>query len=283
MLSATKLKAEFLANMNHEIRTPLNAILGFAEVIENEVLGPVACAKYRDYAAHIRVSGGNLLTIIDDILEMAHIEAGRVTIERSSQAIGDILEDAATAVALDAATKHVRLEIDPTSAVPAGLVPVELDIRATTQALIHLARNAIRLSPAHGTVTMRARRQGDHINIFISDRGCHLSESDIGTLTKPFGISMACCMMAARAPASAWPSRVASSNCRAALAHPLHAATWGADHGAPADRAAPPPARPANGLRPERRIFFTPTGIRFARKCPIHRADAPHENRAHSC
>ncbi len=187
VLSATKLKAEFLANMNHEIRTPLNAILGFAEVIENEVLGPVACAKYRDYAAHIRVSGGNLLTIIDDILEMAHIEAGRVTIERSSQAIGDILEDAATAVALDAATKHVRLEIDPTSAVPAGLVPVELDIRATTQALIHLARNAIRLSPAHGTVTMRARRQGDHINIFISDRGCHLSESDIGTLTKPFG------------------------------------------------------------------------------------------------
>ncbi|MCU0817876.1 MAG: PAS-domain containing protein [Beijerinckiaceae bacterium] len=187
VLSATKLKAEFLANMNHEIRTPLNAILGFAEVIENEVLGPVTCAKYRDYAAHIRVSGGNLLTIIDDILEMAHIEAGRVTIERSSNAIGEILEDAATAVALDAATKHVRLEIDPTLAEPAGLVAVDIDTRATTQALIHLARNAIRLSPMHGTVTMRARRQGDYINVFISDRGCHLSESDIGTLTKPFG------------------------------------------------------------------------------------------------
>ncbi len=187
VLSATKLKAEFLANMNHEMRTPLNAILGFAEVIENEVLGPVSCAKYRDYAAHIRVSGGNLLTIIDDILEMAHIEAGRVKIERSSSPIGDLLEDAATGVALDAASKHVRIEIDPTSARPEGLMPVELDIRATTQALIHLTRNAIRLSPTHGTVTMRARRQGDYINIFISDRGCHLSQSDIGTLTKPFG------------------------------------------------------------------------------------------------
>lgn len=187
VLSATKLKAEFLANMNHEIRTPLNAILGFAEVIENEVLGPVTCAKYRDYAAHIRISGGNLLTIIDDILEMAHIEAGRVKIERSSSAIANLLEDAATGVALDAAKKHVRIEIDPTSARPEGLLPVELDIRATTQALIHLTRNAIRLSPTHGTVTMRARRQGDYINIFISDRGCHLSQSDIGTLTKPFG------------------------------------------------------------------------------------------------
>jgi two-component system, cell cycle sensor histidine kinase PleC len=187
VLSAAKLKAEFLANMHHEIRTPLNAILGFAEVIENEVLGPVACGKYRDYAAHIRVSGSNLLTIIDDILEMAHIEAGRVTIERSSNAIGDILEDAATAVALDAATKHVRLEIHPNSTMPAGHLAVEIDTRATTQALIHLARNAIRLSPMQGTVTMRARLQGDHINIYISDRGCHLSPSDIGTLTTPFG------------------------------------------------------------------------------------------------
>lgn len=187
VLSATRLKAEFLANMNHEIRTPLNAILGFAEVIENEVLGPVACAKYRDYAAHIRVSGGNLLTIIDDILEMAHIEAGRVTIRRSSNAIGDILEDAATAVALDAATKHVLLEVDPLSTATEGQLAVEIDTRATTQALIHLARNAIRLSPAHGTVTMRARSQGDSMNIFISDRGCHLSESDIGTLSTPFG------------------------------------------------------------------------------------------------
>ncbi|MGL5448727.1 MAG: histidine kinase dimerization/phospho-acceptor domain-containing protein [Rhabdaerophilum sp.] len=186
-LSAVKMKAEFLANMNHEIRTPLNAILGFAEVIENEVLGPVACERYRNYATHIRESGVSLLTIIDDILEMAHIEAGRVQIERSSHTIGDLLEDAATAVALDAATKGVRLEIDPAASELAGSRRIDVDIRATEQALIHLARNAIRLSPYGGTVTMRARMQGEHVNIFISDRGCHLSESDIGKLSKPFG------------------------------------------------------------------------------------------------
>jgi two-component system cell cycle sensor histidine kinase PleC len=186
-LSAVKMKAEFLANMNHEIRTPLNAILGFAEVIENEVLGPVACEKYRDYATHIRESGVNLLVIIDDILEMANIEAGRVQIERTSNRVGDLLEEAATAVALDAASKNVRLEIDPTVSDLAGRKNIEIDARATEQALAYLVRNAIRLSPAGGTVTMRARMQGDHINIFISDRGCHLSETDIGTLTKPFG------------------------------------------------------------------------------------------------
>jgi len=173
--------------MNHEIRTPLNAILGFAEVIENEVLGPVACEKYRDYATHIRESGVNLLIIIDDILEMANIEAGRVQIERTSNRVGDLLEEAATAVSLDAASKNVRLEIDPAVTESAGQKGIEIDARATRQALAHLARNAIRLSPAGGTVTMRARMQGEHINIFISDRGCHLSETDIGTMTRPFG------------------------------------------------------------------------------------------------
>lgn len=186
-LCAVKMKAEFLANMNHEIRTPLNAILGFAEVIENEVLGPVACEKYRDYATHIRESGVNLLVIIDDILEMANIEAGRVQIERTSNRVGDVLEEAATSVALDAASKNVCLEIDPNVNESAGLKTIEIDARATGQALAHLVRNAIRLSPTGGTVTMRARMQGEHINIFISDRGCHLSETDIGTLTKPFG------------------------------------------------------------------------------------------------
>jgi two-component system, cell cycle sensor histidine kinase PleC len=186
-LCAVKMKAEFLANMNHEIRTPLNAILGFAEVIENEVLGPVACEKYRDYATHIRESGVNLLVIIDDILEMANIEAGRVQIERSSNRVGDLLEEAATTVALDAASKNVRLEIDPLVTDSAGQKCIEIDARATGQALAHLVRNAIRLSPVGGTVTMRARMQGEYINIFISDRGCHLSEADIGTLSKPFG------------------------------------------------------------------------------------------------
>jgi two-component system cell cycle sensor histidine kinase PleC len=186
-LCAVKMKAEFLANMNHEIRTPLNAILGFAEVIESEVLGPIACEKYRSYATHIRESGINLLVIIDDILEMANIEAGRVQIARTSNRVGDLLEETATAVALDAASKNVQIDIDPTINEAAGQKTIEIDAHATEQALVHLVRNAIRLSPVDGTVTMRARMQGEHINIFISDRGCHLSETDIGTLTKPFG------------------------------------------------------------------------------------------------
>lgn len=186
-VSANRMKAEFLANMNHEIRTPLNHIIGFAEMIETQVFGPCGSERYVEYARHIGASGTSLMTIIADILDMARIEAGRVTLEREEIPLGELLETATAQVEDAALAKDIRLEIDPTTADPAGQRPLFVDPNAIRQALGHLLRNSIRLSPNGGRVALRARASGDHVNIFIADRGCELSAGEIGTMANPFG------------------------------------------------------------------------------------------------
>lgn len=186
-ISANRTKAEFLANMNHEIRTPLNAIIGFSEIIEGEVFGQDARGKYREYAGNIRESGVNLLAIINDILDMAHIEAGRIGLDRSPEPLGDLLARAAQKVSVDAAAKNILVEIEPDAASLLGSKPIFVDANAMGQALTHLMRNAVRLSPVGGRVSLRARMQGGNVNIFISDAGCMLTPAEIGILRDPFG------------------------------------------------------------------------------------------------
>ncbi len=186
-ISANRMKAEFLANMNHEIRTPLNHIIGFAEMIEREVYGPCGSERYIEYARHIGESGSSLMAIISDILDIARIEAGRVTLEREDVPLGTLLETATEQVQEAARQKDIQLEIDPSSSEPAGLRPIFVDPNAIRQALGHLLRNSIRLSPLGGRVSVRARACGDHVNIFIADRGCSLSAGEIGTMANPFG------------------------------------------------------------------------------------------------
>lgn len=186
-ICANRAKAEFLANMNHEIRTPLNHIIGFAEMIESEMFGPAGSPRYLEYARDIRLSGANLMALISDILDMARIEAGRVRLERAPTAIGQLLADAAREVALSAVEKNIALELEPDTEELAGQRQVLVDPNAVSQALAHLMRNGIRLSPAGGRVSVRARLAGDFVNIFIADRGCHLTEGEIGTMVDPFG------------------------------------------------------------------------------------------------
>lgn len=186
-ISANRVKAEFLANMNHEIRTPLNHIIGFAEIIESEVFGPVGSDRYRGYAKDIRESGCGLLAIISDILDMARIEAGRVGLDKSDHAIGTLLAQTSAQVIDDAQSKSVCLDIEPDEQEKAGQRLIHVDSNAISQALVHLMRNAIRLSPVGGKVSMRARMQGDHVNIFIADSGCTLTASEMGVMRDPFG------------------------------------------------------------------------------------------------
>ncbi|HRE19759.1 MAG TPA: PAS-domain containing protein [Rhabdaerophilum sp.] len=186
-VSANRMKAEFLANMNHEIRTPLNHIIGFAEMIETEVFGPCGSDRYVEYARHIGESGSSLMAIISDILDMARIEAGRVTLEREEVPLGALLESATRQVQEAAQTKKIRLEIDPTTSEPAGLRPMFVDPNAVRQALGHILRNSVRLSPTGGRVSVRARPCGDYVNIFIADRACALSPGEIGVMANPFG------------------------------------------------------------------------------------------------
>jgi two-component system cell cycle sensor histidine kinase PleC len=186
-VSANRAKAEFLANMNHEIRTPLNHIIGFAEMIEAEMFGPAGSPRYLEYARDIRVSGASLLDLISDILDMARIEAGRVALDRTATPLGTLLAGAAAEVRCSAEAKGIALELEPDAEEKAGQRLIHVDANAVGQALAHLMRNGIRLSPAGGRVSVRARMAGDHVNIFIADHGCHLTAGELGTLVDPFG------------------------------------------------------------------------------------------------
>ena len=186
-ISANKAKAEFLANMNHEIRTPLNHIIGFSEIIETEVFGCCGSPRYVEYARDIRESGISLLALISDILDMARIEAGRVSLDRAPTALGALLEKATEDVIGAAEAKGITLEIEPDATDKAALRLIHVDANAISQALAHLLRNGIRLSPAGGKVSIRARMNGDHVNIFVADRGYMLSAGDLGKMVDPFG------------------------------------------------------------------------------------------------
>lgn len=186
-ISANRAKAEFLANMNHEIRTPLNHIIGFAEMIETEVLGPCGSPRYQEYALYIRESGASLLSLISDILDMARIEAGRIALDRASTPIGVLLERAAADVQEAAAAKNIEIEVEPDFSKKSGQRLIEVDATAIGQALAHILRNSIRLSPVRGKVSIRARLHGNHINIFVADTGCSLSAGDLGKMLDPFG------------------------------------------------------------------------------------------------
>ncbi|MCZ8186504.1 MAG: ATP-binding protein [Beijerinckiaceae bacterium] len=186
-ISANRIKAEFLANMNHEIRTPLNHIIGFAEMIEGQVFGPCGSDRYIEYARDIRLSGITLLALISDILDMARIEAGRVALDRSATPLGVLLARAADDVRDAAEAKSITIEVEPELDDRAGQRLVHVDATAISQALAHLLRNGIRLSPVGGRVSVRARMAGDHINLFVADSGGGLSAGDLGTMGDPFG------------------------------------------------------------------------------------------------
>jgi two-component system cell cycle sensor histidine kinase PleC len=156
-------------------------------MIETEMFGPTGSPRYVEYARDIRESGANLLGLIADILDMARIEAGRVRLERAPTPIGALLASAAEHVRDAAEAKGVTLRLEPDTEEQAGQRLIHVDAGAVSQALAHLMRNGIRLSPAGGRVSVRARMAGDHVNIFIADRGCHLSPGEIDRLIAPFG------------------------------------------------------------------------------------------------
>lgn len=186
-IGANRAKAEFLANMNHEIRTPLNHIIGFSEVIATEVFGPCASPRYVEYARDIHQSGISLMALISDILDMARIEAGRVSLDRSPTSLGTLLERATTDVQGTADAKGIRIEIEPDATEKTAQRLIHVDATAISQALAHLLRNSIRLSPLGGKVSIRARMNGNHVNIFVADTGCPISAGDLGKMADPFG------------------------------------------------------------------------------------------------
>jgi two-component system cell cycle sensor histidine kinase PleC len=183
--SANKAKSEFLANMSHELRTPLNAINGFSEIMLGEMYGPLGDRRYRDYARDILHSGQHLLALINDILDMSKIEAGKMTLRLEPVSIEELAEDAARLVRNRAETAGLTLALEF-----ADLPEVEADYRAIKQVLLNLLSNAIKFTPRGGRVTIRAERRDDHlgsrIRVAVQDTGIGIAREDLERLARPF-------------------------------------------------------------------------------------------------
>ncbi len=180
--AANRAKSSFLANMSHELRTPLNAIIGFSEVMTREMFGPVGSAKYLEYSRLIHESGGHLLELINSVLDMSKIEAGKLDLYEEVFDLTDTAESALRFVKLQAERAGVALRLS----VGPGAGMMFADKRAVKQMLINLLTNGIKYTPRGGDVRLKAARDGGGIEIRVSDSGVGISAKDLERLGKPF-------------------------------------------------------------------------------------------------
>jgi two-component system cell cycle sensor histidine kinase PleC len=178
---ASRAKSEFLANMSHELRTPLNAIIGFAEVMETGVFGDLGCAKYGEYCNDIRSSGEYLLSVINDILDMSRIEAGRIRLEKERFALDEVVIRATRMIGEQARGKSLDLTIEaqPDTRMFA-------DERAIQQILVNLLQNAVKFTPDEGRIALRTKVIGDVVNIYVEDNGIGIPREAMQKIGKPF-------------------------------------------------------------------------------------------------
>jgi signal transduction histidine kinase len=182
-VAASRAKSEFLANISHELRTPLNAIIGFSDVIATEMLGPVGTARYREYAGDINDSGTHLLAIITDILDLAKIEASRVTLDEREIDVEHVFAACAMLVGARAAQAGVRVEHAVARDLPL-LLGDELRIK---QIVLNLLSNAVKFSSAGTTVHLEGRLAEDGgIVITVADQGCGMTEDELALALEPF-------------------------------------------------------------------------------------------------
>ncbi len=180
---ANRAKTEFLTNMSHELRTPLNAIIGFSEMISGEVFGPVACPKYLEYAGDIGQSGVHLLALINDILDLSKVEAGKAELNETAFDITETVQSCLHLVKERAAAAGVDLKLE----IGDGLPLLYADERKLKQILINLLSNAVKFTPHGGEVTLKAWcRPNDGYVFQVCDSGIGIALEDIPVALAPF-------------------------------------------------------------------------------------------------
>jgi signal transduction histidine kinase len=182
--AANRSKSEFLANMSHELRTPLNAIIGFSEIISNELFGPLDNPRYLEYIKDILASSLHLLSIINDVLDMSKIEAGKIELAKASVTLRAVTGDVVRMLRERAQNRGISL----ISSFGSDDIVIWADERALLQILLNLLSNAIKFSPDGGTVTIRlAAERSDSAVIEIEDRGIGMTEEEQQRALQPFG------------------------------------------------------------------------------------------------
>jgi two-component system, cell cycle sensor histidine kinase PleC len=178
---ASQAKSKFLANMSHELRTPLNAIIGFSEIMESGMFGPLGSDKYREYCCDIHQSGQYLLEVINDILDMSKIEAGRIRLDLEQIELEPFLNDAMRVVSGRANDKRLKL----IARIGRG-IRLSADHRLLKQIVLNLLSNAVKFTPEGGRITIRARATGGWVSVSIADTGIGIPEDALARLGRPF-------------------------------------------------------------------------------------------------
>jgi two-component system cell cycle sensor histidine kinase PleC len=178
---ANQAKSKFLANMSHELRTPLNAIIGFSEIMESGMFGPLGAEKYQEYCSDIRDSGQYLLDVINDVLDMSKIEAGRIRLDFEDLELDTLLNESMRVVSAKAQEKQLEL-----TAKIAPDLTLRADRRALKQIAINLLSNAVKFTPGGGRVTVRGRATDHCIVLGIADTGIGIAKDALAKLGRPF-------------------------------------------------------------------------------------------------
>ncbi|MFT3809460.1 MAG: PAS domain-containing sensor histidine kinase [Micropepsaceae bacterium] len=178
--SANRTKSRFLATMSHELRTPLNAIIGFSDMLKSELFGPMG-PRYKEYSELIHESGTLLLDLINDILDMSKIEAGRFELSLETFRIGEAVETSARLLKAKAEQNGLTLNVETLDS-----APVNADKRAVKQILLNLMSNAIKFTPRGGSVNVSSRDAGDRVVLTVADTGVGIPAADVPRLGRPF-------------------------------------------------------------------------------------------------
>lgn len=180
--AAHEIKSRFLAAVSHEMRTPLNAILGFSDILIGEYFGKLENDRQREYVQLIRQSGAHLLSVVNTMLDMSKIEAGRYELMLEDVDLAASLTECERMLSLQAQTKGLKL----TSRLPKGLGGINADGRALRQIVINLLGNAIKFTDAGGAVTIDAIRSGNEVTVSVSDTGIGIAPEKMALIGRPF-------------------------------------------------------------------------------------------------
>jgi signal transduction histidine kinase len=182
--AASRAKSAFLAHMSHELRTPLNAIIGFSDVVRSGTLGEISPPLYRDYAEIIHESGSHLLMLINDILDISKIEAGKFDLQPEMLDPVPLLESIRRLISglVEKSGNQLTVTLDP------HLSSIFGDERALKQIIINLLSNAVKFTPAGGQITLAAQSTGQNgLHLVVGDSGIGMSPAEIAKALDPFG------------------------------------------------------------------------------------------------
>lgn len=175
-------KSQFLANMSHELRTPLNAIIGFSEMMQRQLLGPIGTEKYLDYIAGIRESGEHLLDLISDILDMSKMEAGKYELDIENLNVSKVVRLAVHMMEGKANDAKVKINLD----IQDEETMLDADRRAVLQVMLNLLSNAVKFTEEGGEISVACTKTDKNVSFVVSDTGIGIPANKINDITNPF-------------------------------------------------------------------------------------------------